>query len=343
MFDAAKQVASDRSTQITSAPSAVTRGLDALIELMAIPGVRAAVLTFQTDFQATSDQIHVLADYKRLHDLLHTLQFHCYSPIVQEAKKFPEDETARDNLNDHQLTLQRVVDDLRDIVSRASFPTDETSWINNLQQAQTEMCEAIESNDAKLLMKATWRVNRVLAIQPSQINTRLNDAARGLRLAALVDGMKIVHENLARLDVDRAKMNQFEIGVTALAGLSQSLGKLVHDHDSWQALDCELRRIEANLEKDMGELEWAWPEFKTKTVLLYGSSLEDWAKSLKADGEKLDAAIVVQDRARVKQHFRSYYRRAADRFYRVDMSLKGVCEDFRKVGEPLASVLRMTH
>ncbi|MCP4518188.1 MAG: hypothetical protein GY824_23525, partial [Delftia sp.] len=105
----------------------VGQGLVALAELMEQPQVRAAVVSFRTAFEAARQRTDVLADYKSLHDLLHTLQFHCYNPIMQEAGRFPDDEMAVDNLIDYEMTLGQIVGDLRDAVERASFAAAEVA------------------------------------------------------------------------------------------------------------------------------------------------------------------------------------------------------------------------
>jgi hypothetical protein len=55
----------------------------------------------------------------------------------------------------------------------------------------------------------------------------------------------------------------------------------------------------------------------------------------------LDEALVNNNPVKVRRFFRSYQRRATDRFFRVDVQLKALCGDLRQIGVPLASVLRM--
>jgi hypothetical protein len=319
----------------------VRNGLYALTELMAAPEVRAAVVAFRTDFQAVCEQIDVVGNYKDLHDLLHTLEFKCYSGIVQEARRFPDDETALDILMDYELTLQEIVTDVREVADRGTLATHETLWIKDLERTTEELRGAIENLETRQLKRAVWLINRVLAIQPSRINTSLNTAARALRLPALVKAMTCVRDNLAHGELDPEKTSQFKDGVEALANLERSLTVLVHTHNDWQELDLELRRIEANLEQDIFELEMSWLDLKAMAESLYSSSIDEWALSFKKDSDNLDSAIASQNPAKVKRYFRSYRRRAGDRFYRVDVELKRLCGNLRIVGEPLASVLRM--
>jgi hypothetical protein len=320
----------------------VGQGLMALAELMRTPEVRTAVVAFRTDFQAAQKQVDLLSNYKYLHDLLHHLQFHCYNPIVQEARRFPDDDVAVDSLMDHELTLQRVIGDLQDVASRAALPEGETLWIGDLVRAQESLAAAIDELDAKLLKRAIWHLNRVLTTQPSLINTRLNAAARALRLPELVEEMSRLSDSLVQLDTEPARVRQFQAGVTALADLDDSLASIVDDHDCWQVVDIELRQIESGMGQESEAVEMSWPYLKVKAEPLYRDREESWAVSLKQVSDHLDGALEVQHPVRIRRFFRLFRRQAGERFYRVDLALKELCEDLQRVGEPLALVMRMT-
>jgi len=93
-----------RTGPLTVAP--VSRGLHALGDLIQHGAVRESVFTFRFRFENACQQIELLGTYKDLHDLLHTLQLHCYDRIIQEMRSFPGDDLTRDNLLDHEMTLQ---------------------------------------------------------------------------------------------------------------------------------------------------------------------------------------------------------------------------------------------
>ncbi len=126
-----------------------------------------------------------------------------------------------------------------------------------------------------------------------------------------------------------------------LAELNNRLAALVIGHDYWQEIDLELRRIEANLEKDLIELEMSWPDLKERTEILFNPAGDQWAVAFQQDSQHLDEALNTQNPVKIKRYFRMYRRRAGDRFYQVDVTLKRLCEELREVGDPLASVLRM--
>src|SRR5262249_9610206 len=146
-----------------------------------------------------------------LHDLLHDLQFHCHNLIIHEIKRFPNDET-RSNLEDHALTLQGIIDDLRDTVGQLPFVTDEPAWIGDLARADEELQRAIEDSDPRRLKLSARLMNKVLALQPARINTRLTGAARNLQLPTLVETMTTIRQKVSSLEHDRDKLRELEQG-----------------------------------------------------------------------------------------------------------------------------------
>ncbi|MBM4425575.1 MAG: hypothetical protein FJ030_19720 [Chloroflexi bacterium] len=102
-------------------PGQVGEGLNALTDLVQrSPELRTAVVGFRTDFQAASEQIDLLGDYKDLHDILHRLQFQCYNGIQQIESRFPDDEMALNTVADSQVTLEGIIGELQSFGSRAS-------------------------------------------------------------------------------------------------------------------------------------------------------------------------------------------------------------------------------
>ena len=303
----------------------VSLGLNALAELMKVPEVQSAVVAFRVDFQAACEQIDVIADYKDLHDLLHTLEFQCYSVIVQEVRRFPNDEVALDDLDYHRGTLQQLIRDIQKVTRRETIAVREVSWLRDLERSQEELQGALEELDLRRLQRTIWLLNRVLAVQPSRINTNLNVAARTLRLPALVTALQFIWENLCHSQLDQEKISRFQGGVETLAELNQRFAALVVGHDYWQEIDLELRRIEANLDQDPIELEMSWPDLKERTAVLFEKNTDEWALAFQKDYQKLDDSLTSQNPARIRRYFRMYRRRASDRFYQVDTTLKRLC------------------
>ena len=316
------------------------RGIQALAGLMQHAAVRAAVAEFQSDFAAAAEQVELLGAYKDVHDLLHTLQFQCYRGIAQEARRFPEDETAREILLDHQLTLQGLVEHLVEITSGPRFPPTDATWVRGLAEAAQELARSLDGRDPAGLKRVVWQLDRVLSVQPAHINTRLNAAARALRLPSLVQAMTTIRAQLDGQALDTAKIQQFGAAVATITALGEDVRTLVVDHDRLQALDLELRRIKAGLRDDMEELRLSWPHVKDLTAA-FGTRTEEWTVALAREGQLLEGTLASDDGSRMRHAFQRYYSVASDRFYRVDLALKRVCEDLRSAGEPLAFVLNI--
>ena len=112
-------------------------------------------------------------------------------------------------------------------------------------------------------------------------------------------------------------------------------------HDYWQSFDREMRRIEATLAQDLIELEMSWPYLQDQAGGLIDAEADTWTIAFQKDSQNLDAALEAQHPVKIRRYFRLYRKRASQRFFQVDVTLKRLCEELREVGGPLASVLRM--
>jgi hypothetical protein len=319
----------------------VRRGLVALGDLMQEREVRDAVIAFRIHFQRVCGRIGVVGDYKDLHDLLHTLQLHCYDRIRQEAKRFPDDDLAVDDLREHAATLQSTIDDLRHVEQRGSLPPGEVSWIQrDLEPALGLLHAALETLEPKSLRRTISLLNRVLTARPSEINTRLNDAARDLPFTELIQAMTVVRDRMRSLDLDLEKVQQFETGIETLARLGQTLTAMVADHDQWQEAEQELRLTEETWDGTIEGIEDSWSRIRETLEPMTRDSTEPWAASFRQEAQRMSAALATQDLERAQRCFRSFRRQASNRFHRVDVMLKDQCDELRKVAEPLAALLR---
>jgi len=328
----------------------IHQDLGVLTNMLQMPEVSATVIAFRTDFQAAGEQIDLLSNYKELHDLLHNLEFLCYNGLVQEARRFPQDETALGILTDHELTLQDLVRRLQAVASRPILLGEENGWIGEVVEAQTHLKRALEQGDAEALKRSIWLLRRVLYRHPTRVNERLNAAARALRLAAIVQAMHIILEKVRQQPVDRTpiqrdRVQQFESGVQALMLLQQNLSARVSQHDRWQAVDLELRRIESSIGQDLLELEISWPSLQSMVEPLAPREGEAnpvlaWVEAFHSDRLGLDGALKTQNPARTRLYFQRFRRQVGNRFYQIDTELNTLCMDLRQVCAPLASILQ---
>ncbi len=326
-----------RSSKDLLAVHTVDNSLSILEGLVKRPDFKAKVVALQTDFEAAGSQIDLLTNYKDLHDLLHNLQYLCFNGLVQEARRFPEDPLSMDILLDHELTLDGLIDNLAEVAHRPGMPASELDWITDMVTAHDQLEQAIQNLDAEPLQRALRLIKRVLDRQPTRINERLNAAARALRLVAIEQSMMAIRKDLRRLKLAPQQVKRFENGVTALGDLGENLTRLVEDHDRWQAIDLELRRIEALMSHDLSEIKLSWPELRAKVDPLCQESAAPWANWIRGDSQDLDKALASKNPALIRQCFQRYRRRVGNRFYQVDTDLKSLCHELRSVGQPLTS------
>jgi hypothetical protein len=322
---------------------AITQGLSALIELMRAPDVHAAVLSFRIDFEAACEQIGVLADYKRLHDLFQQLEDRYYL-IYHDLKRLPAAPSAWASVEHNARELQSIVDDLLDMAGRASITVITALWTHKLAQAAVELRTSVKSHDRLQLKLAITHLKDLLGREPSRINTRLVSAASALRLSGLVTALTTVAYTLARLRLERAATHQFEAfesGVIALSRMADQLTGAIAYHNAFQEIDDELRRVEVLLDQDARELIYAWQYLKPMIQQLCDSSQAGWAIKLNAMGPDLERSFVTKNLRTIKPLFRSYRSQASRSFNQVDRDLLTLCEELQKVGEPLAILLKL--
>jgi hypothetical protein len=321
-------------------PSAeeANRGINALSALLDGGDAREAVRAFERDFQDAVDQIEVLAAFKDVHDLLHTLEFRCYQGLARQASRFPADELARDIVVEHGMTLEETITRLEAITGGRGFDVGRPRWLDDLGEARAQLTMALDTSDPAPLKAAVRVLDRVLAVQPTRINTRLTDAARALRLRDLVMHLRDVHTRLTSAAVDGQKLTEFEAGIASLQQLEGALKQLVVEHDRWQELDVELRLEKNALLIGPEGLEASWPRLRAGLLPLC-SGADAWATRLVGDCGRLDAALAVHDAVTQRNVFILVHSQAATRFYQVDLALQSMCERLRHIGQPLAELL----
>lgn len=319
----------------------VEEGLVALVELMHTPKVRETVGSFQADFRAVCDQLDAVDQYKTLHDLLHTLQYRCYNPLAREASRFPDDELAIENIEMYHLELDQIAGQIDEVVSRSSDLSNEATWVTELRGISNNLALAMRNLDPERLNEVIWRMNRILDLQPSRINTHLNLAAKSLRLPTLLRAMEQISDHLGELDLDPGNIEQFEAGVDTLSILNQGLEIFVKEHDQWQLVDMELRRLDTTSRDNTDQIIREWRYVQEAVHSASGDAQDQWVMALVKYESQLETAIKQQDPVQVRRFFRLYRRQAGERFFQVDVRLKRLSGELRLVSDPLAKFLRM--
>ncbi len=340
--------ANGRLWQIAATPddpiidgASIGADLGVLAQLMQRSNVRDLVATYRADFTAAEREIETLSNYKYLHDLLHKLHYRCYNVITQEARRFPTDDLAFDNLLNYEVTLQDIVANLQGVMEDAQFAPTETVWIADLLDAQQCLRRALDTMESEALRRVVWLMRRVLALQPSNVNHRLSSAARALRLTTIVASLRAIRDELHTVHVDPARIQQLESGIHELELVNTQLDSLVTEHDQWQDVQRSLGRIEDMMAYDLSELEFSWPDLSGRVTTLCQPHKGDWVDLFFQDGEQLQKALTEQNPVRIRSYFQRYRQRAGNRFFQVDTQLKDLCTELRKVGESLSTILKL--
>jgi len=317
-----------------------SRSFTALIRLLSHPEASEAIIRFQSDFQAASSRIDLMNDLKLAHDLFQELE-NRYFLIDNDRKRLPDDDLAWDSLALNEPELGVKIDDLLALARQAAFAEEARRWTQQLQMVRQAMRTAVEKSDLEQLEGACRRLYRVINRLPSRINAQLIATAKALRLKNLDTAVTTICAHLDASDLENLELvNQIKAGSSALGGLDQRLQQLTAEHDAWQAIDDELRRVETSLDNGLEELDEAWLDLEPMTRDLIAAQSDDWAAEMQnvltALSQAIDEAVVVTAR-RLFRRFRS---QSGRRFRQVDIELLGLCHDLQQIGESLDVLLR---
>jgi Effector-associated domain 7 len=317
------------------------RSFMALFRLLRLPETREAVISFQTDFEAASGQIDLMNDYKILHDLFQELE-NRYFLIENDRKRLPEDDLAWDSLALNEPELNTKIGDLIAIARQAAFAQEAERWVIQLEKIREDMQTAVENFNLDILTKATRLLYRILNRLPSRINAQLMATANALRLDNLEKAITVICDNIdaSEFGAEFEVVIQIKEGAGALSGIDKNLNQLTTEHDAWQDIDDELRRVESTLDSGIEELEDAWFDLEPMARQLINGHTEDWATSIDTVIIALGDAINDGMAVKIRRLFRRFRSQTGRRFRQVDLELLGLCHNLQKVGESLDLLLR---
>lgn len=317
-----------------SLSQSVHNGIDALIQMLPSPNVRASAIEFRKIFEQAGRQIQIVNFYKRLHDEFQELEVLLYR-LEDDYRQIERGGVDWDDLTIFEEIADKV-DDLYTLV-----PDDAKEWwVQRLQAAMADMRVAVTHQDCAQVNAVITQISRVLNRLPTRVNTQLVSAAEALLFTELTDALSAVSKNLNCLGFESSATSDIEVSIQALATLNELLQQSVRNHQQWQTIDDELRRVESNLRTDISELELAWPDLQMMTVNTYGNSSADWALTLTQMWSDLESALTNRVLDKVRPQFRKYRRRASRRFRQVDDELLGLCNGLEKVGASLNLLLK---
>lgn len=319
-----------------------SKSFGAIVRMLTREDVRTAVVTFQTDFQTASQQIDQMNDYKQIHDLFQILETQ-YDLIYRDQKRLPDDDMAWEDIAIAEPELQSKISDIVTLSKSQTFAGGDMRWASQLETVKEKLQTAVAADDLQALDDGVTLLYRVLNRHPTRINAQLVAVASALRLDNLEKAITTISTSLAEADVAMANMvEEVKSGRSALAGLDERLKELVREHNAWQSIDDEIRRVKAAVtQNNIDDLADAWYDLEPMTQERIEANKEaEWAVNLATVMAELEPAINQQLVSKVRRLFMRYHTYVGHRFREVDLELLSLCTELQRVGEQIDLLLR---
>ncbi|HKB37972.1 MAG TPA: hypothetical protein VKD72_16110, partial [Gemmataceae bacterium] len=292
---------------------------------------------------SAADQVGQLEVYKRLHELLHKVQFRLFYQLENAARRFKTDPVAND-------LLANYISDLRDRAKEArplagalpDLPAArglEFVWITEFDDTVAKLAAGRDALDDRQVLAGVRRLKSLLTVHPPRLNQLLALIAGTLPIRQLLDAFSAVIAAPDGAIAVRAARD-------GLVGLQPRLQAAVAEHTRWQELEKDLWLMENNLldrapQGRQADVPEVWNEIKLKiTALRDVDPNAPWATAIGTLASAADAALAVAppapelpDPALFK--FRDYRRTVLEQFVQVDDRLMQVCADVIPLGKPL--------
>ena len=319
-----------------------SKSFGAIVRMLTREDVRTAVVMFQTDFQTASQQIDQMNDYKQIHDLFQVLETQ-YDLIYRDQKRLPDDDLAWEDIAIAEPELHTKITDIVTLSKSDTFASGDVRWASQLETVKERLHTAVEGDDLEALEGGVTLLYRVLNRHPTRINAQLVAVASALRLDNLEKAITTISASLADADITMANtVEQVKSGRSALSGLDKRLNELVREHNAWQSIDDEVRRVKAAVSQNkIDELEDAWYDLEPMTkARIEAHSHAEWAINLNQVMVDLKPAIEQQLISKVRRLFMRYQTYVGHRFREVDLELLSLCTELQRVGEQIDLLLR---
>lgn len=290
-------------------------------------------------FTDTRAQIALLGRYKALHDALQDLEAP-FNAIVRDHKRLLASPEAWDELRDPLEHLHMFVEQALEIMGAERLRDEFGASRRRLGDAAA-MLTAAMAGEPKKLDGAVLHIRRVLHLDTSSANNRLLTTARELRLDGVVAQLRSVLDSLGRR-ATAASVEELGRLIGSLDELHTKLDGLVREHDQWQAIDNDLRHLVDSGPTGLDETLLSWPLVRANLEAILSGVDAAWAPAIAAATKAVDAALGPGDDPRkCVACLRSLFRRSSQRFVDVDRHLLETCEELRRVGDTLDSVLKV--
>lgn len=313
----------------------------AALEHLRTPQIREQLSQFRTLFSGARKQIALLGQYKAFHDVLQELEVP-FNAIERDRKRLLASPEAWDELRDPLDDLQQLLDKALRVLGEDRLRDEFDMSRRRLTDAAASLAAAV-AGEPKKLEACVLHVRRVLGLDLSSANNRLLATARELGLGAVVAALREVLASVQRGRASSASIDELARLVTSLDGLHTALEALVREHDQWQEIDNNLRLLVGSGPAALDETLLSWPVLREGIAeVLRGGGSAGWTGGVDAAMKSLDGELDRKaEPGKCIAGLRSLWRRCNQRFVDVDKQLLRTCEELRRVGDTLDSVLKV--
>jgi hypothetical protein len=324
--------------------SAVAAGLDVVKAKLDNPAVRNLVAPHRDELVQLMEGIDVLANYKRLHDYLQTIQLTHQLQMVSDMQRLRSDEIAGTTLDAHVFDLNEIcrkaLAAAKALPDTAAVQAAELRWIDKLKSVIDQIQRAVDSLDDRGGARALRTLRLLIRPESYRINSLLSAAADRLPLERLISTVADVAKATA---ADGAATAELRAGLQSLQNMLPQLKGRVAEHNQWQ--DIEKEFILTDEFTDQGtpdsiqDFQDAWPAMRQSVAALAGTEPEaPWAVKSQALATTVDANLSGNiDKARTG--FTVFRRTVQFHFFDVDRALRNQCEAVLAIRVPLKSLL----
>jgi len=318
--------------------------------------VQEAVNQLRANFSVASKQIFKISQYKKIHDCFQQLE-NSYKNVENHQYQLSEkwlssknykkeswDDMKKltwENIRGQELDLQNSIKDLIDQAHEAKSVLSDSSWIEILEEAQTEIGDAVRKKysqeNEESLKTGMHKLRGVIGRYTTQMNTLLFATASVLEFGPIVDNIKIILDRLTQPDQDATVNQEFVTIATSLQELHPQFKTLIHEHNQWQIIEDDLRVVEANLE---AALAFEWDRIMKKVKSLIQKRQEEWVRTLMMTNQRLKDSLNNRSIFDAKDSFHVFRSESSRQFNRVDHDLLKLTDKLEKDGKNLNSWLR---
>jgi hypothetical protein len=337
---AALQAAPD----VTVTANTVAASLDAVKAKLDDPAVRHLVAPHREELLQLMDGIEVLANYKRLHDYLQTIQLTHQLQMVSDMQRLRSDEIAGTTLDAHLFDLNdlcgKALEAAKALPDTAAVRAAELRWIDKLKLVIDQIRRAVDGLDDREGARELRALRLLIRPESYRINGLLSATADRLPLERLISTIADVVKATAN---EGAATVELRDGLQSLQNMLPQLKGRVAEHNQWQDIEREFiltdEFTELGTPDSVQDFQDAWPAMKQSVAALAGTEpAAAWAMKSQTLATNIDANLSA-DLGKARTGFTVFRRTLQFHFFEVDRALRNQCEAVLAIRVPLRSLL----